>query len=121
MAPVAPALPGLHIIANLSSHTPALLLQHQPFRLFIDELIARLHLTKVGEAYHDFAGGGFTGVVCLTESHLSVHTWPEFGYITFDVFLSNYLRDNRATTEAVYDAVKTFFEATVVMEQSINR
>jgi S-adenosylmethionine decarboxylase len=87
----------------------------------MDLEISRFGLTKVGEVYHNFLGGGYTGVVCLTESHLSIHTWPEQNYLTFDVFLSNYLKDNRAITTSLYARVKEFFHGTVLFEQTINR
>lgn len=93
----------------------------QSFRVFIDQQIVEFGLSKVGEVYHDFSNGGYTGVVCLTESHLSIHTWPEKHYLTFDVFLSNYMRDNRATTLALYEKVKTFFDAVVTFEKNLDR
>ena len=37
---------------------------------------------------HTFTeGGGISGVAVLSESHISVHTWPERGYAAFDVFM----------------------------------
>ena len=37
---------------------------------------------------HGFGdGGGITGVAILAESHISLHTWPERGYIALDIFL----------------------------------
>jgi len=37
---------------------------------------------------HTFSeGGGISGVAVLSESHISVHTWPERGYAAFDVFM----------------------------------
>lgn len=75
----------------------------------------------VGEVFHDFPNGGFTAVVCLTESHLSIHTWPEHNYLTFDVFLSNYLLDNREKTREIFDSVKKFFSAKVLYEQILER
>lgn len=37
---------------------------------------------------HEFAGaGGITGVALLAESHISIHTWPEYDYAAFDVFM----------------------------------
>ena len=35
---------------------------------------------------HRFAGGGISGVVVLSESHLSLHTWPEYKYAALDIF-----------------------------------
>ena len=116
------AIPGLHIVANLSAiPLTDKLVEFGSFRTFIDDQIKAFNLSKVGEVYHNFPGGGFTAVVCLTESHLSIHTWPEQNYLTFDIFLSNYLKDNRATTEAVYRNVKEFFNANILFEKVIER
>jgi S-adenosylmethionine decarboxylase len=34
---------------------------------------------------HPFDGGGFSGVVVLQESHISIHTWPEKQFAAVDV------------------------------------
>ena len=37
---------------------------------------------------HTFdSGGGVTGVVLLSESHISIHTWPERDYAAIDIFM----------------------------------
>ncbi len=39
--------------------------------------------------HHDFRKfkpQGVSGVVIIAESHLSIHTWPEYGYAAVDVF-----------------------------------
>lgn len=114
-------IPGLHIVANFNALEFEKLYAFELFRKFIDHEIQYFRLSKVGEVYHDFLGGGFTGVVCLTESHLSIHTWPEKNYVTFDIFLSNYLKDNRVTTRSIYENVKKFFAAGIVYEQILER
>ena len=42
--------------------------------------------TVVGALFHDFAPQGVSGVVVVEESHLSIHTWPEYGYAAVDFF-----------------------------------
>ena len=37
-------------------------------------------------AFHKFSPQGISGVVVISESHLAVHTWPEYGYAAIDVF-----------------------------------
>jgi len=37
-------------------------------------------------AFHRFSPQGVSGMVIISESHLAVHTWPEFGYAAVDVF-----------------------------------
>ncbi len=36
---------------------------------------------------------GVTGVAVLAESHMTVHTWPEYGYAALDIFTCGQGRD----------------------------
>ncbi|MBD1385046.1 S-adenosylmethionine decarboxylase [Mucilaginibacter rigui] len=116
-----PYQPGLHILAEFSAADIAFFSASAPCKLFFDNLISRYSLEKVGEVYHDFDGAGFTGVVCLTESHLSIHTWPEFNLATFDIFLSNYQKDNSEKVRAIYHEILSFFEATEIKKTELVR
>lgn len=42
--------------------------------------------TVVGTVFHPFQPHGVSGVVVIAESHLSIHTWPEYGYAAVDFF-----------------------------------
>ena len=42
--------------------------------------------TMVGESFHHFTPQGVSGVVVIAESHLFLHTWPEYGYAAVDIF-----------------------------------
>lgn len=42
--------------------------------------------TVLGESFHHFEPQGVSGVVIIAESHLFIHTWPEYGYAAFDFF-----------------------------------
>ena len=35
---------------------------------------------------HQFAPQGVSGIAAIKESHISIHTWPEFNYIAIDIF-----------------------------------
>jgi S-adenosylmethionine decarboxylase len=113
--------PGLHALGEIFTNDGELLQTSSEFRLMIDVCIAELGLHKVGEVYYDFPGGGFTAVICLTESHLSIHTWPEFGRATLDVFLSNYQRVNDEKARAVFAQCKAFFRAEIRNYHEIKR
>lgn len=44
--------------------------------------------TPVDARLHHFGPGlGVTGVLLLKESHISIHTWPEYGYAAVDIFM----------------------------------
>ena len=54
------------------------------FARIIDELRLRPVSAPI---WHQFPGeGGVTGVVLLSESHLSVHTFPESGFAAFNLY-----------------------------------
>ena len=42
--------------------------------------------TVLGESFHKFNPHGVSGVVMIAESHLVIHTWPEYGYAAADIF-----------------------------------
>ena len=46
-------------------------------------------LTVVDAVVHHFSPIGVSGVVVVKESHISVHTWPEYGYVALDFFTCN--------------------------------
>jgi len=50
------------------------------------EAAYRCGATVVGNIFHQFEPIGVTGVVAISESHLSIHTWPEYAYAAIDVF-----------------------------------
>lgn len=42
--------------------------------------------TVLEYSFHKFSPQGVSGVVVIAESHLSIHTWPEYGYSAVDIF-----------------------------------
>jgi S-adenosylmethionine decarboxylase len=42
--------------------------------------------TILEERFHSFKPQGVSGVVIIAESHLTIHTWPEYGYAAVDIF-----------------------------------
>jgi S-adenosylmethionine decarboxylase len=113
--------PGLHIICDAQSDSIELLKNYENSQTLLNQLLDNEGLTKIGEVYHNFEGGGFTGVICLTESHISIHTWPEYGKITFDVFLSNYQKVNDQITHRIYEKLLNSFKAVATQTHEIKR
>lgn len=42
--------------------------------------------TVVADTFHSFSPFGVSGVVVIAESHVAIHTWPEYGYAAVDIF-----------------------------------
>lgn len=106
LEPLAKVAPGLHLIGDFYEvacearfMTDAAALRERCVRL-----VRESGLTVAGDYFHQFgAGGGVTGMVVLMESHMSVHTWPESGFVTVDVYVCNYSTNNRQKAQKLFD------------------
>lgn len=91
-------------------------------------------LQAVGELFHRYAppvpagtgagsvqATGVTGVVLLAESHLAVHTWPELGVVTLDVYVCNFGADNSACAHHLLDGLIAEFAPRTVERQALRR
>ena len=50
------------------------------------EAAKRAQATIIDVVFHEFNPFGVSGVVVIAESHLSIHTWPEYRYAAVDIF-----------------------------------
>ena len=115
LRPMARKAPGLHLIGDLHGCRCDARLMHDAAHLqdFCQRAVADAGLTTVGALFHSFGeGAGVTGVVVLAESHLSIHTWPEDGYVTLDVYVCSYSTDNSASAQQLVDTVAAAFGPT---------
>ncbi|HEX4882816.1 MAG TPA: adenosylmethionine decarboxylase [Casimicrobiaceae bacterium] len=97
------------------------MLRAEPLRKACIEAVERAGLTIVGERFHQFQPQGVTGAVILAESHLAIHTWPEMGSVTIDVYVCNYTTDNTDKAERVFAALQQALGPTRTSFQAIHR
>jgi len=118
---------GLHLIADLRDCAGATPLDDESaLRALCLDAVARAGLRAVGSLFHPFTGPdgqaqGVTGVVLLVESHLAVHTWPELGSVTADVYVCNVGADNSARAEAVMARLVAAFAPRAPQVQRVQR
>lgn len=114
-------------MADLRGVDPALAPMTDPAALseLCREAVRTSGLSGVAELMHRFgpADGqsGITGVVLLAESHLAVHTWPELGAVTLDVYVCNYGGDNSDKARRLLDVLVTAFAPGDVSRQHLLR
>jgi S-adenosylmethionine decarboxylase len=67
---------------------------------FIEQTFVEAALKSGAEirevAFHKFAPQGVSGVVIISESHLTIHSFPEHGYASIDVYTCGDLNPNIA-------------------------
>ena len=62
--------------------------------------------TIVGESFHKFNPLGVTGVLAIAESHMCIHTWPEYGYAAVDIFTCGDGFDPHKATQLLIDGFR---------------
>lgn len=77
---------GKHVILELYDCPDHLLCDPQIIETFMTEAALAMDATIVLRTFHHFAPLGVSGVVVIQESHLTIHTWPEYGYAAIDIF-----------------------------------
>ena len=79
---------GIEWIVEAHGCSPASLADLPLLRTLFQGIITDLNLRPVGETqWHQFPQtGGITGLCLLAESHLTCHTFPEFGSICLNLF-----------------------------------
>lgn len=77
---------GRHILAEIyGCDTDILNDKDYIERIMVDSALqAGAEIREV--TFHKFSPLGISGVVIISESHLTIHTWPELGYAAVDIF-----------------------------------
>lgn len=114
---------GIHIIGDLyecSFEDFATITREGIINIF-GSMIDDEWLNRLGEHIHLFWWASFTAVFALAESHVSIHTWPEFGYVSIDVFVCNQSQDNSSKAENLYKKLIEIFQSQEQKLQTIHR
>lgn len=77
---------GIHLIQELKQCDSNLLNDLNYVRDSMIQAAQVVGATIIDETFHQFSPVGVTGVVAIAESHLTIHTWPEYSYAAVDIF-----------------------------------
>jgi len=73
--------------------------------------------TALTQSFHKFSPHGVSGVVVISESHFSIHTWPEYGYCALDIFTCG----TEIESEKALDFLEAEFEADSISVTEVKR
>ena len=77
---------GRHLLAEFYDCNSNILNNVQMIEQVMTEAAVACGATVVEKNFHLFNPYGVSGVVIISESHLAIHTWPEYGYAAVDLF-----------------------------------
>ncbi len=77
---------GHHYIVEASGCNPEILKSVEKVERIMVKAAEKAKVQVWSISFHRFRPHGVSGVVVISESHLSVHTWPEFQYVALDIY-----------------------------------
>ncbi len=92
---------GRHLILEIWDADPRLLNDAHALEKLLLQAARAANATVIKSIFHHFSPYGVSGVVVIAESHLTVHTWPEYGYAAIDIFTCEPKMDLEAAVEII--------------------
>jgi spermidine synthase len=77
---------GNHILVEFMRCSPDIMNDVSGIERDMVEAARKAGATVINSTFHHFSPYGVSGVVVIEESHLAIHTWPEYGYAAVDLF-----------------------------------
>lgn len=77
---------GNHILVEFMGCDPHIMNDVSSIERDMVEAARKAGATVINSTFHHFSPFGVSGVVVIQESHLAIHTWPEYGYAAVDLF-----------------------------------
>jgi S-adenosylmethionine decarboxylase proenzyme len=99
---------GKHLLIQVINIKDTFLLEKlENGRDVLLKIIQTCKLNVVNECGHQFTPKGYTFVYVLSESHFSIHTYPEHNMCYIDIFCCSKEFDEMSAVEAIRDGFKT--------------
>lgn len=97
---------GKHLLGDLYGCPQELLLRVEIIRDIMKRTVAEAGLKPVGEIFHQYEPFGVTGVILISASHFSIHTWPEHNFAAVDIFSC----DGEGDIEGAFEILCSYLE-----------
>ncbi len=104
---------GLHIFGEFLVEDKKKLTSLSINKKFILGLIKKYELNLLGVIAHKFPKSGFTLIF--------LHSWPEFSYLTLDIYLCNFKKDNTETVKKIFNDFVKFYQPSHFTKKILRR
>lgn len=108
---------GRHLLIELYDCNTRLLNQINEIEEILTDAAKMVGATIVETSFHHFSPYGVSGVVVIAESHITIHTWPEYNYAAIDVFTC----DDSMAIDKITEFLSTKFKAKKYEQKLIKR
>lgn len=108
---------GRHILAEFFECDTQILNDSHLIEIYMKQAAIDCNATIINSVFQTFNPHGVSGVVVIAESHLAIHTWPEYGYAAVDVFTCGDTVDPWVATRSLKELLKAQSVTTVEMKR----
>ncbi len=108
---------GQHLLAEFYECNSNILNNVQLIEDAMTEAAVACGATVITKNFHHFSPFGVSGVVIISESHLAIHTWPEYGYAAVDLFTCG----DSCDPKVAYEYLQKKFNATTAFYSELKR
>lgn len=108
---------GRHVIVELYDCKPSLLDDVTYVQNAMQNAAQEAGATIINLTFHHFSPYGVSGVVVIQESHLAIHTWPEWGFASIDLFTCGESTDPWKCYTVLKDAFSASHGSTIEMRR----
>jgi S-adenosylmethionine decarboxylase len=108
---------GEHYLVELEGCDVTAINSEELLRKGLLSAVDRSGAKIIKDVFHSFSPHGVTGVVVIAESHVSIHTWPEYGYAAVDIFTCG----KHMRVDLIIESLKELTKATSVVSNKVSR
>ena len=112
---------GKHLICDIKNiKNKTLMGDLEQLKTLMNDICAKNNYSILQTSHHRFEPEGFSILFLLSESHMSIHTFPEKNYIAFDLYTCRTYADNQIYN-TIYNDLVTNFDADMDTPMIIDR
>ena len=105
------AYSGKHLICDIKNiKNKALIGDLDKLKTLMNDICAKNNYSILQTSHHQFEPQGFSIIYLLSESHMSIHTFPEKNYAAIDLYTCRQYNDNHVYNE-IYNYFVSKFDA----------
>ena len=97
---------GKHLLLELMDCNHDLLNNIDFLRKSLSDVATQIGATVIKDSFYQFTPQGVSGVVIIAESHISIHTWPEYNFAAVDVFTCGDVIEPRDAVKPLAEKLK---------------
>lgn len=110
---------GRHLLIDLYDCDTTVLAEVEAVRRILTEAVIAARATIVTEHFHQFQPYGVSGVIVISESHATIHTWPEKACAAVDLFTCSETVDTDRLIQVLTEQFKASHTRQTMVERGV--